>query len=109
MRVDMAPFTDVRVRQAFRLMVDREKMNRLVFGGHGTHGNVVFSIWDTDYDHSLPQRQQDIAQAKSLLKQAGHENLTIQLVTADIAQGTVNMAQLLAQDAAQAGVTVQQW
>jgi peptide/nickel transport system substrate-binding protein len=81
-------------------------MNRLVFGGHGTLGNDVFSIWDSDYDHSLPQRQQDIAQAKSLLKQAGRENLTIQLVTADIAQGTVNMAQLLAQDAAKAGVTV---
>ncbi len=106
MRVDMAPFTDVRVRQAFRLMVDREKMNRLVFGGHGTLGNDVFAIWSDDYDHSLPQRQQDIAQAKSLLKQAGHENMTIQLVTADIAQGVVNMAQLFAQDAAKAGVTV---
>jgi peptide/nickel transport system substrate-binding protein len=106
MRGDMAPFTDVRVRQAFRLMVDREKMNRLVFGGHGTLGNDVFSIWSPDYDHSLPQRQQDIAQAKSLLKQAGHENMAIQLVTADIAQGVVNMAQLFAQDAAKAGIKV---
>jgi peptide/nickel transport system substrate-binding protein len=106
MRVDQAPFTDTRVRQALRLMVDREKMNRLVFGGHGTLGNDVFSIWSSDYDHSLPQRKQDIAQAKSLLKQAGQENMSIQLVTADIAQGVVNMAQLLAQDAAQAGVKV---
>jgi len=106
MRVDMAPFTDVRVRQAFRLMVDREKMNRLVFGGHGTLGNDVFSIWSDDYDHSLPQRQQDIAQAKSLLKQAGHDNMSIQLVTADIAQGVVNLAQLFAQDAAKAGINV---
>jgi peptide/nickel transport system substrate-binding protein len=106
MRVDQAPFSDVRVRQAFRLMVDREKMNKLVFGGHGTLGNDVFGIWSPDYDHSLPQRQQDISQAKSLLKQAGHENLTIQLVTADIAQGVVNMAQLFVQDAAKAGVKV---
>ncbi len=106
MRVDQAPFTDARVRQAFRLMVDREKMNRLVFGGHGTLGNDVFGVWSPDYDHAVPQRQQDIAQAKSLLKQAGQQNLTIQLVTADIAQGVVNLAQLLAQDAAKAGVKV---
>jgi peptide/nickel transport system substrate-binding protein len=106
MRVDQAPFTDVRVRQALRLVVDREKMNRLVFGGHATLGNDVFGIWSSDYDHSLPQRKQDIEQAKSLLKQAGQENLTVQLVTADIAQGVVNMAQLLAQDAAQAGIKV---
>jgi peptide/nickel transport system substrate-binding protein len=106
MRVDMAPFTDARVRQAFRLMVDREKMNRLVFGGHGTLGNDVFAIWSNEYDHSLPQRQQDIAQAKSLLKAAGQDNLSIQLVTADIAQGVTNMAQLFAQDAAAAGVKV---
>jgi peptide/nickel transport system substrate-binding protein len=106
MRTDLKPFTDPRVRQAFRLMVDRPKMNSLVFGGHGTLGNDVFGIWDPAYDHSLPQRQQDIEQAKSLLKQAGQENMTITLVTAPIAQGVVNMAQLFAQDAAKAGVKV---
>lgn len=106
MRVDSAPFTDPRVRQAFRLIVDRPKMNRLVFGGHGTIGNDVFGIWDPAYDHSLAQREQDIDQAKSLLRQAGHQDLSIQLVTSDIAQGVTNMAQLFAQDAAKAGVKV---
>jgi peptide/nickel transport system substrate-binding protein len=106
MRVDSPPFNDVRVRQAFRLMVDRPKMLDLVFGGHGTLGNDVFGIWSADYDHSLPQRVQDIAQAKSLLKAAGHEGLTVELVTADIAQGVTNMAQLFAQQAAAAGVNV---
>ena len=106
MRVDRAPLSDVRVRQALRLIVDRERMNQIVFGGFGTLGNDVFGIWSPDYDHSLPQRQQDIAQAKSLLKAAGQEHLAITLVTSDIAQGVVNMAQLFAQDAAQAGVTV---
>jgi peptide/nickel transport system substrate-binding protein len=77
-----------------------------VFGGHGTLGNDVFGIWDPAYDRALPQRQQDIEQAKSLLKQAGQQNMTIQLVTSGIAQGVVNMAQLFAQDAAKAGVKV---
>ena len=105
-RVDVAPFSDVRVRQALRLLVDRPKMLDLVFGGHGTIGNDVFSIADPFYDHSLPQRHQDPEQAKHLLKAAGQENLSVQLITAPQAQGTVNMAQLLAEQAAQGGVKI---
>jgi peptide/nickel transport system substrate-binding protein len=106
MRVDMAPFTDVRVRQALRLVVDRQAMMQSVFGGHGTLGTDVFSIWSNEYDHGLPQRTRDIDHAKSLLKAAGHEGLTLQLVTGAIAQGVVNMAQVFAQQAAAAGVKV---
>jgi peptide/nickel transport system substrate-binding protein len=36
MRVDVAPFKDVRVRQAMRLLVNRPQMLDAVFGGHGT-------------------------------------------------------------------------
>jgi peptide/nickel transport system substrate-binding protein len=106
MRVDAAPFTDVRVRQAMRLIVDRPQMMELVFAGHGTVGNDVFSIWDPDYDTQLPQRTQDIEQAKSLLKAAGREGLTVELRTADVAQGVVKAAQVFAQQAKAAGVTV---
>jgi peptide/nickel transport system substrate-binding protein len=106
MRVDQPPFTDVRVRQAFRLMVDRPKMLEIVFGGHGTIGNDIFGIWDSAYDHAIPQRVQDIEQAKHLLKAAGQEGLAIQLVTSDIGQGVVNMAEVFAQQAALAGVKV---
>jgi peptide/nickel transport system substrate-binding protein len=104
MRVDQPPFTDVRVRQAFRLAVDREAMLKTVFGGHGTIGNDIFGIWAPEYDHSIPQRQYDPEQAKSLLKAAGHDNLSITLVTGDIAQGVINMAQVYAQQAAPAGI-----
>ena len=107
MRTDTAPFTDVRVRQAFRLMVDRPKMMKLLFGGHGTLGNDVFiARWSRQYDRSLPQRAQDIEQAKSLLKAAGRDGMTVELVVSNIGQGTVNMAQLFAQDASAAGVKV---
>jgi peptide/nickel transport system substrate-binding protein len=106
MRVDQPPFTDVRVRQAFRLIPDRKEMLRLVFGGYGRIGNDVFSIWDPCYDHQLPQRQQDLEQAKFLLKKAGQEGLGIELVTANIAQGVVETAQVFAQQAKGAGVNV---
>jgi peptide/nickel transport system substrate-binding protein len=106
MRVDVAPFNDVRVRQALRLVVDRRQMLDVVFGGHGTLGNDVFGIWSSDYDHSLPQRTQDIEQAKSLLKQAGQTDLRLELVTAPIAQGVVTSAQALAQQASAAGIKI---
>ena len=104
MRVDSPPFNDVRVRQAFRLAVDRPKMLQTVFGGHGTIGNDIFGIWAPEYDHSVPQRTYDPEQAKSLLKQAGHSDLSIELVTGDIAQGVINMAEVYAQQAAAAGI-----
>ena len=107
MRVDKGPFADNRVRQAMKLLIDRPQMLDLVFGGHGRIGNDVFGYYDPLYDHSLPQRHQDIAQAKSLLKAAGHENLTITLNTsAGIGQGIVKTAQVFAQQAKAAGVTV---
>jgi peptide/nickel transport system substrate-binding protein len=61
---------------------------------------------DPLYDHAIPQRVQDIEKAKSLLKAAGHEKLTIQLAVCDVAPGVVQTAQVLAQQAAAAGVTI---
>jgi peptide/nickel transport system substrate-binding protein len=106
MRVDQDPFKDVRVRQAMRFIVDRPQMQELVFGGHGTLASDVFGIWAPEYDHSIPQRHQDIEQAKSLLKSAGQSGLTVQLVTSDVAQGVTQMAQVFAQQAKAAGVNV---
>jgi peptide/nickel transport system substrate-binding protein len=106
MRVDVAPFSDVRVRQALRLVVDRPQLMNIVFGGHGTLGNDVFSRWSSDYDTSLPQRHQDLEKAKSLLKQAGHEGLTAELVVAPQAQGAIVAAQVFQQQATGAGVKI---
>jgi peptide/nickel transport system substrate-binding protein len=106
MNTQVAPFNDVRVRQAMRLLIDRKQMLDLVFKGNGTIGNDVTSRWDPAYDTSIPQREQDIAQAKSLLKAAGHENFTTELVAADIAMGLVNTAQVFVQQAKAAGVTI---
>ena len=106
MRVDRPPFNDVRVRQALRLVIDRPQMNDLLFSGHGRIGNDLFGLWDPDYDHSLPQRQADIEQAKSLLKQAGHDGLTLTLTTAEVSASAVNASQVFAQQAKAAGVTI---
>jgi peptide/nickel transport system substrate-binding protein len=106
MRCDRPPFNDVRVRQAFRLIVDRPAMREAVFEGHGVIGNDLYSIWDPVYDNAIPQREQDLEQAKHLLKQAGQAGLTVELVTGPIAPGALESAQTLAQQALGAGVTI---
>ena len=67
MRVDRPPFDDVRVRQAMRLAVDRPGMIEQVFSGHGQLGNDMFAPMDPSYPDDLPQREQDIEEAKRLL------------------------------------------
>jgi len=105
MRVDQAPFSDVNVRQAMRLLVGRPQLINSALDGFAVPASDVFSPFDPNFDSSL-HRQQDIAQAKSLLKKAGKEGLTVQLVTSPVATGTVAMATVLQQQAKAAGVTI---
>nr|WP_295884228.1 ABC transporter substrate-binding protein [uncultured Devosia sp.] len=105
MRVDQPPFDKPEVRKAFRLLVDRQQMIDIALSGYGEVGNDVFSRWDPFHDTSL-QRTRDVDQAKFLLKQAGEENLAIELVTSDFANGVTQMAQVFARQARDAGVTV---
>jgi peptide/nickel transport system substrate-binding protein len=105
MRVDQPPFSDVNVRQAMRLLVNRQQLINSALDGNAVVGADVSSPYDPDYDRSL-HREQDIPQAKSLLKKAGHQNLAVQLVTSPVATGTVAMATVLQQQARAAGVTI---
>ena len=106
MAIDMPPFDDVRVRQAMRLIVDRPQMIEQVASGYGFVGNDLYAPFDPGYNHSLPQRHQDIDQAKSLLKAAGHANLSVDLHTTNGAAGMVETATVFANQAQAAGVKI---
>jgi len=106
MRVDQAPFKDVKVRQAMRLLVDREQMISQVLSGQGRVANDMYSPYDPAYYSDLPQRKQDLDQGKSLLKQAGQSDLRVELVTSPVFQGIVEAAQVIAEQAKGAGVTI---
>lgn len=106
MRVDAEPFTDVRVRQAMRLIANRPQMVAQALSGHGHIGNDLYGIFDEAFDDSLPQRHQDIDKAKSLLKAAGKSGLTVDLQSTNGALGMNEGAQVFAQQAKAAGVTV---
>jgi peptide/nickel transport system substrate-binding protein len=108
MRIDQKPFDDVRVRQAFRLIADRQQMIDQALAGYAWLGNDMYGQFDPGYPSDLPQRQQDIEQAKSLLKQAGYDNnLTVAFNTSDaVGSGQVAAAQVFAEQAKAAGVTI---
>lgn len=100
------PFDDVRVRQAFRLLVDRQQMLDLAFDGQGRIANDLAMPSDPCFNTGLPQRGRDVAMAKSLLAAAGKADLNIDLWVAPFAPGVVQQAQVMAQNAMDAGVTV---
>lgn len=106
MAVDQPPFDDVRVRQAFRLMVDRGEMVERVLSGHGRVANDMYAPLDPCYPADLPQRVQDIEQAKRLLADAGQSALEIDLYAPNDISGLAEMAMVFADHARRADVTV---
>jgi peptide/nickel transport system substrate-binding protein len=67
MRVNVPPFNDARVVQAFKLAVDRQAVVNTVFDGYATLGNdsagATFKYWASDI-----KPQHDPEKAKALLK-----------------------------------------
>jgi peptide/nickel transport system substrate-binding protein len=71
--VDRAPFDDPRVRKALRLAMDRPQMSEAITGGVGTPADdQPISPAYEYFDKTIPLRKADLAQARQLLKEAGH-------------------------------------
>jgi peptide/nickel transport system substrate-binding protein len=107
MRCDTAPFTDPRVRQAIALTLNRPEIITALWKGYADLGNdspfaPVFPSTNT----SVPQRTQNIAQAKSLLSAAGHPSgFSTSLITEDFLE-IPQYAQIVVQAAAAIGVKI---
>lgn len=107
LRVNIAPYSDVRVRQALRMVVDRQQMIDQALNGFGFLGNDLYAPFDAAFAADLPQREQDLEQARHLLRQAGQEDLQIELVTSTaVGAGGVESANLFVEQARQAGISV---
>ncbi len=106
MRVDQPPFNDPRVLEAFKLIPDRPQLVEHAYSGYGRIANDLGWPQDPAYNSSIPQRVQDIARAKALLKAAGHENLALTFYVQTGGVGASQAAQVFAQQASAAGVKI---
>jgi peptide/nickel transport system substrate-binding protein len=105
MRVDKGHFADNRVRQAFKLLVDRQAMINGAWSGFGTVAHDLLAP-GTHYYASDLQRTHDVEKAKSLFKAAGVLGQTFVLPTSNFLPGMVESSTILAEQAAAAGVKV---
>ncbi|MFC5183675.1 ABC transporter substrate-binding protein [Actinomadura harenae] len=102
-----SPFADERVREAMRLVVDRDVMVRQVLSGYGTVANDILGTGDPDYAKDIPQRGRDLAKARRLLADAGFDlSRTYELVTTEDVPGLADSATLFAHQAADVGVRI---
>jgi len=107
MWVDTKPFDDVKVREALKLVVDRQAMVDTVLLGFGevAADNPVPVGNAASYTKEAPK--QDIKKAKALLAEAGYKDgLKFDLYTAEGVPGMVRMAQVYAEMAKAAGIDI---
>ncbi|WP_018681015.1 ABC transporter substrate-binding protein [Actinokineospora enzanensis] len=103
----VAPFDDMRVRQALRLLIDRDQVVSNAFGGYARVANDHEGGTPQCPAPDFPQRKQDIQQAKKLLAEAGQSNLSFAITTDGLLPGMRELAQVFAENAAKAGVKVE--
>jgi peptide/nickel transport system substrate-binding protein len=103
MNLAAEPFRDVRVRQAFRLLANREELVARALGGQGRIANDLYAPLDPTYNNAIAQRPYDLEQAKSLLRAAGKTGLQLDLAAGP---GGSAAAQVFANQAKLAGVEI---
>ncbi|MBZ5761308.1 ABC transporter substrate-binding protein [Rhizobium sp. VS19-DR104.2] len=106
MLVDQKPFDNVDLRLALKYAIDRKFLLKQVLGGYGTLGNdfpvnAAFDMFPGD----IPQREFDPEKAAFHYKKSGFDG-AVPIYAADVMQGGVDMAVILRDGAAKAGIKV---
>ncbi|MCB1445862.1 MAG: ABC transporter substrate-binding protein [Rhizobiaceae bacterium] len=104
MRTDLEPFNDVRVRQALKLVADRDQLVKVAMNGYGAIANDMVGRYLPCGETPVPQRVRDIEKAKALLAEAGKSDLKLEITTASDVPGLAQTAQVFAQQAKEAGI-----
>lgn len=103
----VAPFDDIKVRQALCYAVDKAEILNLVSDGHGTEiGSSMFPAFGKYYlDNLNDTYPHDVEKAKALLKEAGYENgLSFTIKVPSNYTQHVDTAQVIVEQLKEAGI-----
>lgn len=105
---DFGPFKDVRVRQAVAYAVDPDEIIETVSYGMGTKAGTPVTPGLEKYfnDELTTVYDVNVEKAKELLKEAGQEKLSFTIRVPSNYQVHVDTAQVIANQLAKAGITV---
>ena len=100
---------DPKVRQALYRVIDRERITAEIFEGLSEAKNVIWPSFSPGYDESLDRDYFDLDEAGRLISEAGYEDgtPTFKIACIGFQQEALQMAQIIQQDAAQAGINVE--
>jgi len=105
------PLNDPRVVQALALGVDRDQLIQVVYSGRATAAGPIpptLAEWRPVPARQLPNYRRDPARARQLLAQAGYPNgVTLKMMPIPTVPEAVQLAQVLKEQLAPAGFTVE--
>lgn len=97
--------SDVRVREAFDLALDRDIINQVVFDGEFIVGNQAVPPSSPWYIEDYPLQGRDVERAQALLREAGHERVAFELMVANNPQG-IRVGEVIQALAAEVGFDI---
>jgi peptide/nickel transport system substrate-binding protein len=107
MDATVAPYDDIRVRQAFKLVQDRQEILEVVYAGQGDIA-CDNSVWKNDPYYHEQDCPRDVERAVELLAEAGYpDGLDVELFVADVYPSYVPLAVAFKEQAAEAGIRVE--
>ena len=96
---------DARVRAALEAAIDRNALNHVVMDGRFVPDNQAELPTSPYFNTALPVPARDIAKAKALLKEAGHDRVTFSLRTLNT-PADMQIGEVLQSMAAEAGIDI---
>jgi peptide/nickel transport system substrate-binding protein len=105
--IDKPPFDNPKVREAMKLVIDRQAIVDTALLGFGIPGNDNPILPTSPDAYRSDIKPRDVAKAKQLLAEAGHaDGIAVDLHAADLMPGTMAMVQVYQQMASEAGIKV---
>jgi cationic peptide transport system substrate-binding protein len=107
---EMAPFDDLRVRQAIALSINNQRLIQSIYYGTAEAAASILPRASWAYDSDAQTSEYNPQKARDLLQQAGVKNLTVHLWVPTTSQSfnpsPLKTAELLQADLAQVGIKV---